>query len=76
MQAWDAGGATDVDNGFSQCRRHHRMLHAGYRVEGDPNGELRFYRPGGWYIASTYPAARVFARRAARGPDMSELLVR
>lgn len=57
MQSWEDGGNTDVDNGFCQCRRHHRMLHAGYRVEGSANGELRFYRPGGTYIASTYPVA-------------------
>jgi hypothetical protein len=39
-----------------QCRRHHRMIHAGYRMGGDPNGELRYYRPDGTYIGSTYPA--------------------
>ena len=54
IQPWDQGGDTDVANGCYQCRRHHRMIHAGYRVEGDPNGELRFYRPGGSYIGSTY----------------------
>ncbi len=57
MRSWEDGGSTDVDNGFCQCRRHHRMLHSGYRVEGSANGELRFYRAGGTYIASTYPAA-------------------
>ncbi|HET6875012.1 MAG TPA: DUF222 domain-containing protein [Acidimicrobiales bacterium] len=56
MRPWEAGGPTDIDNGFSQCRRHHRMLHAGYQVEGDPNGELAFYRPDGTYIGSTHPA--------------------
>ena len=54
IQPWDQGGDTDVANGCYQCRRHHRMIHAGYRLEGDPNGELRFYRPGGSYIGSTY----------------------
>ena len=54
VQPWDQGGDTDVANGCYQCRRHHRMIHAGYRMEGDPNGELRFYRPGGSYIGSTY----------------------
>lgn len=56
IQWWEAGGGTDACNGVCICRRHHRMLHAGYRVQGDPDGELRFYRPGGWYIGSTYPA--------------------
>jgi hypothetical protein len=62
MQAWENGGATDVSNGWLDCPRHHHMNHRGYRVEGDPNGELRFYRPDGTYLDSTYPAA---ARRPA-----------
>lgn len=57
MRPWEAGGPTDIDNALAQCRRHHRLLHAGYQVEGDPNGELRFYRPDGTYIGSTHPAA-------------------
>lgn len=57
MLPWEAGGGTDVANGMSECRRHHRMLHAGYRVVGDPGGELRFFRPDSTYIGSTYPAA-------------------
>jgi hypothetical protein len=32
------------------------MLHSGYCVDGDPNGELRLYRPDGTYLASTYPS--------------------
>ena len=57
LQSWEAGGSTDVTNGVCECRRHHRMLHAGYRVEGDPYGELRFYRPDGTYVGATYPAS-------------------
>jgi Domain of unknown function (DUF222) len=56
MQSWEDGGPTDVDNGFCQCRRHHRLLHGGYQVEGDPHGQLTFYRPDGTYIGSTHPA--------------------
>lgn len=56
MQWWEAGGLTDVANGISECRRHHRMLHAGYQVQGNPDGELCFSRPDGTYIGSTYPA--------------------
>ncbi len=62
MHPWEAGGNTDIDNGFYGCPRHHRMLHHGYRVEGDPNGELRFYRPDGGYLGTTHPA---FARAPA-----------
>jgi hypothetical protein len=56
LQAWEAGGLTDVANGCCQCRRHHRMLHAGYQVRGDPNGQLDFHRPDGSYIGTTHPA--------------------
>lgn len=57
LRAWDDGGPTDIGNGVCECRRHHRMLHSGYHTQGDPAGELRFYRPGGTCIGSTYPAA-------------------
>lgn len=57
LEFWENGGLTDVDNGASKCRRHHRLMHAGFTVTGDPNGELRFYRPDGTYIGSTYPVA-------------------
>ena len=56
IHTWEEGGPTDVDNGCAQCRRHHRMLHHGYRAEGDPSHEMRFYRPDGSYIGSTRPA--------------------
>jgi hypothetical protein len=56
MCPWEAGGPTNIDNGLYSCRRHHRMLHHGYRVQGNPNSELRFYRPNGSYLGSTHPA--------------------
>ncbi len=56
IQAWERDGPTDITNGISECRRHHRMLHHGYRTEPLPAGEVRFYRPDGTYIASTHPA--------------------
>jgi hypothetical protein len=60
LRPWEAGGGTDIDNGFAACPRHHHKLHAGFRVEGDPNGELLFYRPDGSYLGSTHPGtARV-----------------
>jgi hypothetical protein len=31
------------------------MLHHGYRLEGDPNRQLRLYRPDGTYLGATYP---------------------
>jgi Domain of unknown function (DUF222) len=60
MRPWEAGGPTGIHNGFYECRRHHGMTHRGYRAEGDPNGELRFYRPDGTYLGSSCPVqARV-----------------
>jgi hypothetical protein len=56
LHFWEHGGSTDIDNGCCQCPRHHRLLHHGYHLEGDPNSELRFYRPDGTYLGSTYPA--------------------
>lgn len=56
ITAWEDQGATDVANGCCQCRRHHRMVHSGYHVEGDPNHELHFYRPDGTHIGTTRPA--------------------
>ncbi len=56
IRAWQDDGPTDIDNGCCQCPRHHRMLHHGYRLEGDPNSQLRFYRPDGTYLGATYPA--------------------
>lgn len=55
LEWWEKGGSTDIDNGIGLCRRHHRLIHAGFSVEGDPNGELRFHRRDGSYIDSTYP---------------------
>lgn len=57
IEWWEKGGLTDIRNGMSGCPRHHRLLHSGYTVSGEPNGELRFYRPDGSYIGSTYPVA-------------------
>jgi hypothetical protein len=56
LTSWEHGGPTDIANGCCQCRRHHRMLHSGYHVEGDPDHELRFYRPDGSYLGSTHSA--------------------
>ncbi len=56
LRPWEAGGATDIANATSLCRRHHRMIHAGFGVTGDPNGELAFHRPDGTHLGSTYPA--------------------
>ena len=64
IRHWEHDGRTDVVNGCCFCRRHHRMLHLGYEAQGDPDGELRFYRPDGSYLGATYPAStRVLTSR-------------
>lgn len=55
VRFWSEGGATDLCNLISLCPFHHRMLHEeGWRIEGDTNGEVTWFRPDG----------RVFASRA------------
>lgn len=40
-------GPTDLDNLVRLCGHHHRAVHRGIRIERDPDGGLRFYRPDG-----------------------------
>lgn len=65
---WEAGGPTDLANGHMACRRHHRLLHRGFRVTGDPNATLTFYRSDGTIIGTTAPTRRrpLFSKRRWR----------
>ena len=57
LQHWADGGETSLDNLVLLCRHHHRAVHEeGYRIEGSPDGELRFFRPQGWEIPYVPPA--------------------
>ena len=48
IRHWAQGGPTTLSNLAMLCRRHHRTVHEeGYRVERQPDGELRFWRPDG-----------------------------
>ncbi|MDA8048329.1 MAG: DUF222 domain-containing protein [Actinomycetota bacterium] len=58
LQSWEHDGRTDTANGLSECRRHHRLLHRGYRASPTPTGEVHFYRPDGTYLGSTCPAVQ------------------
>jgi hypothetical protein len=50
---WHLGGLTDVDNLLLLCEFHHHRVHeAGWKVRGDPNGELVFVAPNGKEITS------------------------
>ncbi len=45
---WAHGGRTDFDNLISVCPYHHRLVHEdGWRISGDPSGEVVWVRPGG-----------------------------
>ncbi len=45
---WAHGGPTDLDNLISLCLFHHRLVHEdGWKISGDPNGEVVWIRPGG-----------------------------
>jgi hypothetical protein len=54
---WEHQGLTDIDHAMNCCRRHHTLIHrTGFKVDGDPNDELRFARPDASPIGSTFPA--------------------
>jgi hypothetical protein len=38
-------GPTSVDNGALLCERHHTKVHHGFRIERQPDGRWRTYRP-------------------------------
>jgi len=48
IRYWSDGGLTHLGNLITLCPKHHRMLHEqGWRIEGDPNREVRWIRPDG-----------------------------
>ena len=42
---WLHGGETDLANSALLCERHHTKVHHGFRVERDPGGRWRTFRP-------------------------------
>ncbi|MCZ2815215.1 HNH endonuclease signature motif containing protein [Modestobacter sp. VKM Ac-2984] len=42
---WLHGGETSLQNSALLCERHHTKVHHGFRVERDPGGRWRTYRP-------------------------------
>lgn len=59
MEPWAKGGATDSDNLIILCKRHHRLTHeGGWKVEGEPDQELRFIRPSGGVLRTGPPPVR------------------
>jgi len=48
IRHWAQGGPTTLSNLALLCRRHHRAVHEeGYRLDRQPDGELRFRGPDG-----------------------------
>jgi hypothetical protein len=47
---WINGGATSLENSALLCERHHTKVHHGFRVERQPDGRWRTYRPDGSQI--------------------------
>ncbi|KGH48286.1 endonuclease [Modestobacter caceresii] len=47
---WLHGGETSLGNSALLCERHHTKVHHGFRVERDPGGRWRTWRPDGTEI--------------------------
>jgi 5-methylcytosine-specific restriction endonuclease McrA len=56
IRHWAHGGPTTLSNLAILCRRHHRAVHEeGYRMEREPDGELRFHWPNGQLFPAVPP---------------------
>jgi hypothetical protein len=44
---WLYGGETNLENSALLCERHHTKVHHGFRVERQPDGRWRTWRPDG-----------------------------
>ncbi len=47
---WINGGETSLENSALLCERHHSKVHHGFRVERQPEGRWRTWRPDGTEI--------------------------
>jgi hypothetical protein len=48
--AWIDGGETSLVNSALLCERHHTKVHHGFRIERQPDGRWRTWRPDGTEI--------------------------
>ncbi|MGY1854830.1 DUF222 domain-containing protein [Modestobacter sp. SYSU DS0290] len=47
---WIHGGETSLENSALLCERHHTKVHHGFRIERQPDGRWRTWRPDGTEI--------------------------
>jgi len=52
---WIDDGETNLDNSALLCERHHTKVHHGFRVERQPDGRWRTWRPDGTEIRIAEP---------------------
>ncbi|SDE68889.1 protein of unknown function [Blastococcus fimeti] len=52
---WIDGGDTCLENGALLCERHHTKVHHGFRIERQPDGRWRTFRPDGTEIVIGEP---------------------
>jgi 5-methylcytosine-specific restriction endonuclease McrA len=52
---WIDGGDTSLENSALLCERHHTKVHHGFRVERQPSGRWRTWRPDGTEITTPAP---------------------
>jgi hypothetical protein len=57
LLAWIDGGATDLANAALLCERHHTQVHHGFRVNRQPDGRWRTWRPDGAPRSAPDPSA-------------------
>ncbi|GAA3166618.1 hypothetical protein GCM10010531_19130 [Blastococcus jejuensis] len=56
VEEWLADqGPTSLENSALLCERHHTKVHHGFRVERQPDGTWRTYRPDGTEILIHQP---------------------
>ena len=55
---WINGGETSLENSALLCERHHTKVHHGFRVERQPDGRWRTWRPDGTEMLIGQPLLR------------------
>ncbi len=62
LQHWLFGGETSLENSALLCERHHTKVHHGFRVEPDPGGRWRTFRPDDSEIVIGTPSSSELTR--------------